>query len=322
MKVSSRLLALSLFATTVSQATAQEADYPTRAITIVLPFGPGSGTDTTTRIITKYLSENLKQQFIIDAKPGANGSIAATTVARAKPDGYTLFATTNTTHSANPFLLKSLAYDPQKDFTSIARTGDLPFMLIVNAQIPAKNVQELIAYGKANQGKLTYASGSSSSYVSGATFARQAGLDMQHVPYKSNPPALTDVIGGRVTMMFVDILTGMPMVSNGDLRALAVTTKARSTLAPNLPSMAEAGLPNFDITSWQGWFAPAGTPKEVIVKLNTELRKVIDRPEVKAELAARGMDAFSSSPEEMTQFVKDQMVLWERLVSDAGIERQ
>lgn len=315
-------MALALFAAATGQSKAQEANYPTRAITIVLPFGPGSGTDTTTRIITKYLSESLKQQFIIDAKPGANGSIAATTVARAKPDGYTLFATTNTTHSANPFLLKTLAYDPQKDFTAIARTGDLPFMLVINAQIPAKNVQELIAYGKANQGKLTYASGSSSSHVSGATFARQTGLDLQHVPYKSNPPALTDVIGGRVTMMFVDILTGMPMVSSGDLRALAVTTKARSPLAPDLPSMAEAGVPNFDITSWQGWFAPAGTPKEVIVKLNTELRKVIDRPEVKAELAARGMDAFSSSPEQMTQFVADQMLLWGRLVSEAGIEPQ
>lgn len=145
---------------------------------------------------------------------------------------------------------------------------------------------------------------------------------MQHVPYKSNPPALTDVIGGRVTMMFVDILTGMPMVSSGDLKALAVTTKSRSPLAPDLPSMDEAGVPGFDITSWQGWFAPAGTPKEVVLKLNTELRKVIDRPEVKAELAARGMDAFSSSSQDMEQFVKDQMILWGRLVSEAGIERQ
>ncbi|MGM5034996.1 Bug family tripartite tricarboxylate transporter substrate binding protein [Tardiphaga sp. 803_E3_N1_3] len=316
----SAVVALSM--SVVLHASAQDANYPTKAITVVLPFGPGSGTDTTTRIITKYLSESLGQQFIIDAKPGANGSIAATTVARAKPDGYTLFATTNTTHSANPFLLKTLAYDPQKDFKAIARTGDLPFMLVVDAKIPVKSVKELIAYGKANQGKLTFASGSSSSHVSGATFARQAGLDMQHVPYKSNPPALTDVIGGRVTMMFVDILTGMPMVSSGDLRALAVTTKARSALAPDLPSMDEAGVPGFDITSWQGWFAPAGTPNEIVVKLNTELRKVINRPDVKAELAARGMDAFSSSPEEMDQFVKDQMTLWRRLVSEAGIERQ
>jgi tripartite-type tricarboxylate transporter receptor subunit TctC len=215
-----------------------------------------------------------------------------------------------------------MSYDPQKDFVAIARTGDLPFMLVVDAKLPVKTVKELIAYGKANPGKLTYASGSSSSHVSGATFARQAGIDMQHVPYKSNPPAMTDVIGGRVTMMFVDILTGMPMVSNGDLRALAVTTKNRSPLAPDLPSMDEAGVPGFDITSWQGWFAPAGTPPEIIAKLNGELRKVIDRPDVKAELAARGMDAFSSSPEEMATFVKEQLALWNRLVSEAGIEKQ
>ncbi len=302
--------------------TTQAQGYPTRPITLVLPFAAGSGTDTTTRIISRHLADALGQQFIVDNKPGANGMIAATYVARAQPDGYTLFVTTNTTHSANPYLLKTLTYDPVKDFTAIARTGDLPFMLIINPQVPAKNVQELVAYAKANPGKLTYASGSSSSSVSGATFAKQAGIDLLHVPYKSSPPALSDVLGGRITMMFIDVLTGLPHVKSGDLKALAVTTKKRSALVPDLPSMEEAGVPNFDITSWQGYFAPAGTPKDIIVRVNAEIQKIIGKPEIKAELATRGMDAFSSSPEEMEKFVKDQLVLWERLVKDAGIEAQ
>ena len=312
-------LAASVYATAGANA---QANYPNRSITLVLPFAAGSGTDTTTRIISKHLADALGQQFIVDNKAGANGSIAATYVARAQPDGYTLLVTTNTTHSANPYLLKQLSYDPVKDFVAIGRTGDLPFMLLVNPQVPAKTVKELVAYAKANPGKLTYASGSSSSSVSGATFAKQAGIDLLHVPYKSSPPALSDVLGGRITMMFVDVLTGLPHVKNGDLRALAVTTKSRSALVPDLPSMEEAGVPNFDITSWQGYFAPAGTPKEIIVKLNAEIRKIIDKPEIKAELATRGMDAFSSSPEEMEKFVRDQLVLWERLVKDAGIEAQ
>jgi len=312
------LFAAVLFTTVAARAQA----YPNRPITLVLPFAAGSGTDTTTRIISKHLADALGQQFIVDNKPGANGMIAATYVARAQPDGYTLFVTTNTTHSANPYLLKTLTYDPVKDFTAIARTGDLPFMLLINPQVPAKTVKELVAYAKANPGKLTYASGSSSSSVSGATFAKQAGIDLLHVPYKSSPPALSDVLGGRITMMFIDVLTGLPHVKSGDLKALAVTTRKRSALVPDLPSMEEAGVPSFDITSWQGYFAPAGTPKEIIVKINAEIRKVIDKPEIRAELATRGMDAFSSSPEEMEKFVKDQLVLWERLVKDAGIEPQ
>ena len=317
-----RFAVVALTATWLGAPAYAQGNYPTRSITLVLPFAAGSGTDTTTRLISKYLGDAMGQQFIIDNKPGANGSIAATFVARAQPDGYTLLVTTNTTHSANPYLLKQMSYDPVKDFVAIARTGDLPFMLLVNPQVPAKSVKELIALAKAEPGKLTYASGSSSSSVSGATFAKQAGIELLHVPYKSSPPALSDVLGGRITMMFVDVLTGQPHVKEGTLRALAVTTKERSKLVPELPSMEEAGVPNFDITSWQGYFAPAGTPKEIVNRLNAELRKIIDKPEVKAELAARGMDAFSSSPEAMDKFVKDQLVLWERLVKDAGIEAQ
>jgi tripartite-type tricarboxylate transporter receptor subunit TctC len=310
-----------IFAGLASAASAQ-APYPNRTITLVLPFAAGSGTDTTTRIISQHLGVALGVGIVIDNKPGANGMIAATYVARAAPDGYTLFVTTNTTHSANPFLLKNLTYDPVKDFVPIARTGDLPFMLVVNNELPVKSVAELVAYGKANPGKLTYASGSSSSIVSGATFAYNAGIDMLHVPYKSSPPALTDVIGGRISMMFVDVLTGLPHVKGNALRALAVTTKDRSPLMPELPSMQEAGVPDFDITSWQGYFAPAGTPKEIVTRLNAEIRKIIEKPEIKAQLATLGMDAFSGTPEQLGSFVGEQLVLWEKLIKNAGIEKQ
>jgi tripartite-type tricarboxylate transporter receptor subunit TctC len=303
--------------------TAAQADnYPSRNITLVLPFAAGSGTDTTTRIISKELGTALNTGIIIDNKSGANGSIAATFVARSPPDGYTLFVTTNTSHSANPYLLKNMTYDPIKDFTPIARTGDLPFMLVINPEIPANSVAELIALVKKEPGKYSYASGSSSAIVSGATFAKLAGIDLLHVPFRSSPPALSEVIAGRVSMMFVDVLTGLPHVNGKALKALAVTTKQRSALLPDMPSMDEAGVKGFDITSWQGYLGPAGMPKEVVLKLNTEIRKIIDRPEIKKELADRGMEAFSGPPEEFEQFLKDQLVVWKKLVEDAGIEKQ
>ena len=303
-------------------ALAQSATYPNRTITLVLPFAAGSGTDTTTRIISQYLGAALGVGIVVDNKAGANGMIAATYVARAAPDGYTLLVTTNTSHSANPYLLKTLTYDPVKDFAPIARTGDLPFMLVVNPEVPARTVAELITYAKANPGKLTYASGSSSAIVSGATFAHNAGLDLLHVPYKSSPPAMNDVIAGRITMMFTDVLTGLPHVNGGALRALAVTTRTRSPLVPNLPSMDEAGVPDFDITSWQGYFGPANLPRDIVVRLNAEIRKIVEKPEIKAQLAALGMDAFSGTPEELGAFVGDQLVLWEKLIRNAGIEKQ
>jgi tripartite-type tricarboxylate transporter receptor subunit TctC len=303
-------------------AAAADGDYPNRPINLVLPFAAGSGTDTTTRLIARELGAALNATTVIDNKAGANGSIAASFVARAPADGYTLFVTTNTTHSANPYLLKLMSYDPIKDFTPIARTGDLPFMLVINPEIPANSVAELIALAKKDPGKFSYASGSSSAIVSGATFARLAGLDLLHVPYKSSPPALTDVIAGRVSMMFVDVPTGLPHVNGKALKALAVTTKYRSKLLPDLPTMDEAGVKGFDITSWQGWLGPANLPPEVVKKLNTALRGIIDRPEIKQQLADRGMEAFSGPPEEFDGFLKEQLVVWKKLVEDAGIEKQ
>jgi tripartite-type tricarboxylate transporter receptor subunit TctC len=312
--------ALSLTLALTAAASAQ-APYPNHNITLVLPFAAGSGTDTTTRLIGKELGVALGVNTVIDNKAGANGSIAASYVARSAPDGYTLFVTTNTTHSANPYLLKTMSYDPVKDFTPIARTGDLPFMLVINPEIPANSVAELIALAKKEPGKYSYASGSSSAIVSGATFARLAGIDLLHVPYKSSPPALTDVIAGHVSMMFVDVPTGLPHVNGKALKALAVTTKQRSALLPQLPTMDDT-VKGFDITSWQGYLGPANMPKDIVVKLNAEIRKIVERPDIKSQLAERGMEAFSGSPEEFDAFLKEQLVLWEKLITAAGIEKQ
>jgi len=320
-KYFSRAAAIAPLAFALASSASAQAPYPNRNITLVLPFAAGSGTDTTTRIISKELGTALGVGMVIDNKAGANGSIAASYVARSAPDGYTLFVTTNTTHSANPYLLKTLNYDPMKDFTPIARTGDLPFMLVINPEIPANSVAELIALCKKEPGKYSYASGSSSAIVSGATFARLAGLDLLHVPYKSSPPALTDVIAGRVSMMFIDVLTGLPHVKGKALKMLAVTTKQKSALLPELPTMDET-VKGFDISSWQGYFGPAGLPKEMVTKLNAEIRKIVERPEIKAQLAERGMEAFSQTPEEFEAFLKEQLVLWEKMITDAGIEKQ
>jgi putative tricarboxylic transport membrane protein len=306
----------------LASAAAQAQTYPGKPITIVVPFGPGSGTDTISRLIGQHLGMALGQSVVIENKAGANGAIAATFVARAAPDGHTLLMATNSTHSANPSLMKAIPYDPVKDFVSVSRAGSYIFMLVVNPEIPAKSLPELIAHAKANPGKLSYASGNTTGIVAGETFKRWAGVDILHVPYKSTPPAINDLLGGRVSMMFIDLTTGLPHVQAGGLRALAVTTKERTALLPDLPSLHESGVTNYDITSWAGVFAPAGTPKEIVGRLNHELRRIVDSPEVKSKLAVAGFDAFSSTPGELDGFVQEQLALWSRLIKDSGLEAQ
>src|SRR5690606_10414045 len=237
---------------------AVQAAYPEKPITLVVPFPAGSGTDSVGRIFAEELSKELGQPIVVENKPGANATIAANYVAKAKPDGYTLFVTTNTSHSAAPWLMKNVAYDPIKDFTPIARGGNLPFLLVANPTRPYKTVHELVKYAKSNPDTVTYASGNSTGIVAGATFGVQAGLKLLHVPYKGTPQALTDLVGGQVDFMFTDFTSGMPFVKSGRLHAMAVSTAKRSELVPDLPSMEEAGMPEFDINSWNGYFGPAG----------------------------------------------------------------
>jgi len=294
--------------------------YPSRPITIMVPFGPGSATDTVARIISQPLGIALKQNIVVEAKAGANGTIAAAQVARAAPDGYTLMLSTNTPHSAAPSLNKNISYDPVKDFAPLSRIGSYTQMLVIHPAVPATSIAELIAYARANPGKLSFASGNASGILAGETFKRWAGIDILHVPYRSSIPALNDVLGGRVSMMFTDLTTGLPHVKAGTLRALATTRLQRSTLFPELPSLHEAGVRDFDMDSWAGMFAPANLPSEIVMRLNAELRKIIDDPEVKARLGGLGFEAFSSTPEELGEFVKVQLVKWSRMIKDAGIE--
>jgi tripartite-type tricarboxylate transporter receptor subunit TctC len=296
--------------------------YPSRQITIVVPFAAGSGTDSIARIIGQQLAVALKQGVVIENKVGASGVIAATYVARSAPDGYTLLMATNSTHSANPFLFKSLSYDPVKDFAPVARAGSYVFMLVVNKDLPVRTLGELVAHAKANPGKLTYASGNTTGIVAGETLKSRAGIDVLQVPYKSTPPALNDVIGGRVSMMFIDLAPGLEHVRAGTLRALAVTTKERSALLPDLPSLHEAGIPGYDVTSWAGLFAPAGTPPEIVTRLNEEVAGIIADPDAKAKIAVTGFDAFSGPPETLAAFVQSELVTWGSLIKDAGIEPQ
>ena len=304
--------------TAFSDARAQ--GYPNKPITIIVPFGAGSATDTITRVTAQHLGNVLKQTVVVENRPGANGALAALSVARAAPDGYTLFMSTNSPHSAVPFLMKNVAYDPVKDFTAVTRMGSYTLMLVTHPSIPVKSVKELIAHAKANPGKLTYASGNTSGVVAGATLGKWAGIDILHVPYKSAPPAVQDLLAGRVSMAFNDFTTAIPHVRVGTLNALAVTRIKRSALFPELPTMDEAGVKGFDMDSWAGLFAPAGTPPAVIEKLNTELRKIIDSEEVKTKLRAAGFEAFSSSAKELDEFVRVQLDKWGRMIKDAGIQ--
>ena len=305
----------------LSFSLAAHADtYPSKPITIIVPFGPGSATDTIARVVAQQLGAALKQSVVVEDRPGANGALSALFVARSAPDGYTLFMSTNSPHSAVPFLMKNVGYDPVKDFAAITRMGSYTLMLCVHPSIPAKSVEQLIEYAKANPGKLSFASGNTSGVVAGETLKHWAEIDMLHVPYKSAPPALNDVLAGRVSMMFTDLTTGLPHVKAGTLRALAVTRLKRSTLFPELPTMDEAGVKGFDMDSWAGMFAPAGTPADIITLLNKELRKVIDSPQVKSNLGNAGFEAFSSSPKELEDFVKVQLGKWGKMIKDAGIQ--
>jgi len=304
----------------VFSLAAQADTYPSKPITIIVPFGPGSGTDTITRVIAQPLSVALKESVIVEDRPGANGALAALYVARSAPDGYTLFMSTNSPHSAAPFLMKNIGYDPVKDFAPITRMGSYTLMLCVHPDIPAKSVKELIEYAKVNPGKLSFASGNTSGVVAGETLKHWAEIDMLHVPYKSVPPALNDVLAGRVSMMFADLTTALPHVKAGTLRALAVTRLKRSALVPELPTLDEAGVKGFNMDSWAAIFAPAGTPSDITRLLNAELRKIIDSPDVKSTLAKAGFEAFSSSPTELDELVKDQLGKWGKMIKDAGIQ--
>jgi tripartite-type tricarboxylate transporter receptor subunit TctC len=295
-------------------------DYPTRPITFTAVFGPGSASDTICRIIADKLGPAIGQPVIVEDRPGADGAVAALYVHHATPDGYTLLMGTNSPLSADPFLHKDINYDPIRDFVPITRVGSFTLILVVDPRLPIHSVKELADYARANPGKLTYASGNTAGIVGMETVKRWAELSILHVPYKSTPPAIEDIIAGRVSMMFADFTTALPHVTSGTLRPLAVSRIKRSSLFPDLPTLDEAGVKGFNLDTWAGLVAPTGTPPEVVKKLNGALRKIIDSPEVQAKFKNVGFEGFSSTPEELGEFIKVQLAEWGKMVKDAGIQ--
>lgn len=316
------ITACSLLALGVSAVPVMAQSYPSAPITLVVPFAAGSGTDGVARSVAQKLSERLKQPVIVENKAGASAQIAAQYVAAAKPDGYTLFMTTNTSHSANPALFKSLKYDPIKDFTPILRVGELPFALAINPGVPAKTLAEFIDYVKKNPGKVSYATPNSTSLLTSETIKRMAGIDLLGVPYKSSPQAMTDLISGQVQMYVVDLGSGMSTLKSDRVRTLAITTAKESAMLPGIPPVANT-IKDFDLTSWNGIFGPANLPKPIVDKINAEMQVVLADKDLQAKLASMGFEIWpTKTPEEFSKYVADQLTHWTTLIRAAGIQPQ
>ncbi len=315
------LLRGTLAAALAFSATATLAQaYPDKPVTLVVPFAAGSGTDSVARAVAAGLATRLKQPVIVDNKPGASAQVAAQYVAKAKPDGYTLFMTTNTSHSANPALYKSLKYDPIKDFTPVARVGELPFALAVNPAVPAKTLAELLDYARANPGKLSYATPNSTSLVAMESIKHIAKIDVLGVPYKSSPQAMTDLVGGQVQIYVADLGSGIGMLKTDKVRALGVTTAQPTPMLPGVPPIGQT-VKGFDLTSWNGIFGPAGLPQPMVQRLNTELQAVLADKDLQDKLAQIGFQVWpSKTPEEFTQYVAGQLTHWRTLIQQAGIQ--
>ena len=294
--------------------------WPSKPIKYVVPFAPGGTTDILGRTIAEKLSTALGQPVVVENKPGAGGGVGAEFVSKQPGDGYTIMGGTISTHAINASLYKNLGYDPVRDFVPITLIARLPNMLVVNPGVPANNVKELIALLKASPGKYSFASAGNgtSQHLSGELFKTMTGADMQHVPYKGSPPALADVVGGNVAMTFDNITTAWPLAKGGKLRALAVTTAQRSSVAPDVPTLAEAGLAGYEVGSWQGVFAPAGTPPEIVRRLNAEIVKIVNLPEVREKLTGLGAEPAPMTSEAFGAMVRSEVAKWAEVVKKSG----
>jgi tripartite-type tricarboxylate transporter receptor subunit TctC len=297
----------------------QAQPYPSKPVKLVVPFPAGSATDQIARVVGRELQEALRQPFVVENKPGAQGSIAATEVARAAPDGYTLMVTTNTPQAANVSLFKKLNYDPAKDFAPIARLGTISFMLMVRPDFPAKDLKQFLAHARANPGKLSAGYGSAGSQVSQAMLRSMAKIDFIDVPYKGLPQAITDVLGGSVSFTFADLANALAQSKGGKLRGIAVTSQKRSALAQDVPAIAEE-LPGYELIAWFALVAPAGTPREVVNGVYDVTAKALAKPDVKARFASLGTDVALMNPEQLDAFIRAEIAKWAKLAKEAGIQ--
>ena len=321
MNVLMRLLGLGLSALALTTMTSNvlAQNYPAKPIRFVVPYPPGGASDVTARIIGQKLSEAWGQPVIVDNRAGANGNIAAEQVAKAPADGYTMLMGNVGPNAISPSLYTNLAYDVAS-FAPVTLTTAVPIVLLVNPSLPVNNVKELIAYAKANPNKLNFASAGngSSNHLTGELFKSIAGIDIVHVPYKGDGLALTDVMGGQVSMMFTTVVSAMPHIKSGKLRALAVASAKRIVAMPNLPTVAESGVPGFDSSSWGGILFPAGTPKEIISKMHDAVITILAMPDVKARLNSLGAEVIGNTPEEFGSYIKSETAKWGKVIKTSG----
>ncbi len=317
------IAAVGLFVAGSSVAFAQE--YPTKPVRLLIPAAPGGGADILGRLVGNKLSENLGQPVVMDYRPGAGGILATEMAAKAAPDGYTLLMAYIGTFGVNPSLYPKLTYDPVKDFAPVAFLSATPSMLVVHPSVPARSVRELIALAKAKPGTLNYASGGSATapHLAGELFKTMAGVDMVHIPYKGSGPAVADLLGGQVSLMFNTMVQTIPHVQAGNLRALAVTGSKRSAVAPDLPTVAEAGLDGYEVVGWFGLVAPAATQKEIVARLNAETQKVLRSPDVKAKLDELGSEPTTIvTPEQFGAFIQAEIAKWAKVVAASGMKAE
>jgi len=297
--------------------------YPSKSIRVIIAQAPGSTTDVVARVVGNKMAEGLGQQLVVDARPGAGGTLGTELAARAPADGYTLFMANNSTHGSNPALYAKLSYDAVKDFTPIIYVVSTPYVLSVHPSLPAKNLKELIALAKARPGQINYASAGNGSthHLSGELLKSMAGIDIVHIPYKGTTPAISALISGEVSIMFATVTGIQPQIKAGRTRGIAVTTPKRSAMLPELPTMGET-LAGFEMLSWFGLLAPAGTPPAIISRLNAETAKVLANPEVKALLAAQGCEVVSGTPEQFGDYIKSEITKFTKLARATGIKAE
>jgi len=313
------MLRLAALAASLASLAVGAQEFPTKPITFVVPFAAGSATDQLARALGQSVTDQGRQAVVIDNKPGASGFIAAQQVAKANPDGYTVLITTNTTHAANEHLYKTLPYDPVKDFAPVTLLGKGGQVMVVNMKVPASSVQEFIAIAKKDPGKYSFGSGSSSSRIAGELFQQMAGVKLLHVPYKSNPLAVTDLLGGQIDMMITDNATGLPQVKGGKVRALGMSSLKRSPLAPDVPTIDEAGVKGYEMSYWFAAYVPAKTPAAVVQKLHDMLVAATKSPSARNFYESTGTEAVVSTPDELAKFQSAESQKWGRIIKAAGI---
>ena len=323
--VKSLFMSILMTSAALCPGSSQAAEtYPSKTVQIIVSFAPGGGVDSVARITAAKLTESLGQPVLVDNRPGASGMIGTDVAAKAPPDGYTLLLGTQTVLVVAPILYGKTAFDPLKLFTPVALIGSTPLILVTNPAVPAKSVKELIALAKAKPGEFNFGSGGvgTTPHMAGELFNSMAGIKVVHIAYKGEAPALTDIMGGHLHMMFSNMSACLPHIKAGKIRGLAVSSLERVAAAPDIPTVAESGVPGFEAETWFGLLAPAGTPPEIVKRLNTDVLKALTKPDVKEKLASLGLTIAGSTPEKFSGYIKSEYAKWAKVIKDAGIKME